>query len=267
MTIRDRRRGKGERAPAIWRGQHAPPPDELQHGERETAINWRIFSALIVVSLSLVLLLFFISDAFYVRSISVAGLNYLQPDEIYRWADIADAHIFQLNEESVRQSILRSPAIADAQVMIAWPPDSVRIAITEREPALLWEQDNQEYWIDLRGRILMTPPIERTDLLRVRVIGDAPAITPETLIDADVINGALQLRELIPNTNLLRYDPYNGLGFEDARGWDAWFGSGLDMPVKILVYKSLTEDLQAKGITMQVVNVVDPDAPYYCCVE
>lgn len=262
----DRKRNRTERSPAVWRGAVAST-DELpavQHGERGIQINWRMFSGLIVACLTVVAVLFFATDAFYVHNVSVAGLRYLEDGEIFRVAEIADSHIFWVNENAVRERLTQITAIADAEVTIGWPPDMVRIVITEREPALIWEQANVPVWIDVSGRVLMTPPEERADLLRVVVEGTEEIVTPSTRIPAEVVNGALLLRELIPGTQTLRYHPANGLGFQDTGGWDAWFGSGLDMQIKIQVYQAIV-DLYQDDPFLREINVVNPDAPYRCC--
>jgi hypothetical protein len=261
----ERKRNRSERAPAVWRGAGSTADiSTVQHGERGVQINWRIFSGLIVACLVVVVILFFATDAFYVHSISVAGLRYLEEGEIFRIASIADTHIFWVDEAAVRARLREVSVIADAEVTTGWPPDMVRITITEREPALIWEQANVPVWIDISGRVLMTPPEERPDLLRVIVEGSEEVILPTTRIPTEVVNGALLLRELVPGMSSLRYHPVNGLGFEGQGGWDAWFGSGLDMPIKIRVYQAIVEQHQDNPLLREI-NVVNPDAPYYCC--
>ncbi len=134
-------------------------------------INWRIFSLLIVLSLLAVLFLFFSADVFYVRAIYVSGTRYLDQREIFRLAEIAETHIFWVNPQEVRERLMQFAPIADAQVTTHWPPNMVRIAITEREPALVWSQEGIRAWVDIHGNVLMSPPEERADLLTITAIG------------------------------------------------------------------------------------------------
>ncbi|MBC8099535.1 MAG: FtsQ-type POTRA domain-containing protein [Armatimonadetes bacterium] len=264
----ERKRARPERAAGILRGAlRETPPDALpnvQHGERGYRVNWRIVSGAIVVVMTGALLLFFISNTFYVHNFAAAGLRYLGKDEIWRWAKVADTHLFWINPEDVGAAILQSPAVADVQVFVGWPPDMVRITITEREPALIWEQADVPVWLDISGRVLMTPPEERGDLLRVVVENVDEVVTPDTRIAPEVVNGALQLRELLPETTTLRYHPVKGLGFVDPGGWEAWFGSGLDMSVKIQVYQAIVA-VRRDSVQLQEINVVNPDAAFWCC--
>jgi hypothetical protein len=264
---RERRRREG-RTPGIWRRSLTPAEalerPAVQHGTRgRVFVSWRFFSALIVLSLTAVLLLFFSSDAFYIRTIAVGGLHYLTKEEVFALTNAANVHIFWVDPAEVRAAILRSPTIADAKVYTGWPPNMLQIIIEEREPALVWEQAGVANWIDLQGRV-MRQRENRDDLLRISADNaiEGP-LGPNVRIETAIVNGALQLRELLPQTTVLRYNPYKGLGYKDIGGWDVWFGSGTDMPEKILIYKAVVADLQSRAISPGEINVANPDAPYY----
>jgi cell division septal protein FtsQ len=268
MTTRARDAKRDTRTPAIWRGPLKPRTEiegpAIPHGsEGRMYVSWRLFSALIVVSLAVVLFLFFAADAFYVRSVAVGGLRYLTKEEVFALSDVANMHVFWVDPEQVRANILRSPTIADAVVHVGWPPQMVSIVIQEREPAVVWDQAGVAAWIDLQGRV-MRQWEDRDDLVRVFAeMADGP-ISPEIRIDPQVVNGALQLHDLRPDLTTLRYHPIHGLGFSDERGWDAWFGTGTDMPERILIYNAIVENLTSRGIQPSEINVVNPDKPFYC---
>jgi hypothetical protein len=205
--------------------------------------------------------MFFATDAFYVHSISVGGLRYLTKEEVFTFANIANMHVFWLDPEEVRRSILREPTIADATVFIGWPPDMVQIIIEEREPALIWVQAGVAVWIDLQGR-KMALREDRDDLLRVVVDGIEGELGDNVPIPVEIVNGALQLGELLPDIELLRYNPIKGLGYQSPNGWEVWFGTGTNMQQKFIVYQGIERDLIARGRIPYEINVAD--APYYC---
>lgn len=240
----------------------------VQHGARSGFLNWRIFSGLIVVGLCVVIFLFFSADAFYIHTVGVSGLRYLKKEEIFRWADIADTHLFWVDPSQVREAIMRAPAVADVEVILGWPPNMVLLNVQEREPALVWRQGDVDVWVDIHGYILMQPPEERSDLVSVTVEGEGAdeIVDPNVRIPAEIVSGALQLGELVRNIPL-RYDPNptRGLGFVGEGGWDAWFGAGTDMPTKILVYEQMVVSWQSSGRVPQTINVANPDSPYDCC--
>lgn len=262
---RTARRTRSEREAVILRraAPIEPVAPEAQHGVRLNAVNWRYMSGLMVATLGLIAIMMLRSDIFIVRGIAVSGTTYLDTREIFRYTDIAERHILEIDSESLRRHLQDMPTIAEAEVTIGWPPDMVRIRIVERQPALVWEQNGVEAWIDIHGRVLTAPPEERPDLLRVVTRGvEEPINVGRDRIPQEVVDGARQLQELVPTESRLRYDPFLGLGFRDESGWEAWFGSGRDMPVKILVYRRMIDDLLARGITPSIVNVSNPDRPY-----
>jgi hypothetical protein len=266
--VRPRGLARANRQPALYRPANGEATElpTVQHGLREAIISWRLFSGLIVVSLGVVLFLFFSADAFYVHTIGVSGLRYLQKDEIFRWAEIADLHLFWIDPAQVRASIMRSPAVADAEVLLGWPPNMVLINIQEREPALIWSQAGVDLWVDLHGFVLMQPPQERADLIRVVAEGAGELLTPRDRLPGELVTGALQLAPLLGEARTLRYHPVDGLGFARPEGTEVWFGSGVDMPTKLLVYEAILADWAARGATAREINVGNPDAPFDCCL-
>lgn len=267
MTSRSREgRRRGARAPGVWRGPLAATVERpaVQHGVRERGLpGARIVSGLIIVSLSALLFLFFSADAFYVHAIGVSGLHYLTREEAFALADIADMHIFWVDPAAVRQSMLRSPTVADADVQVGWPPVMVTIRIQERQPALVWEQAGVVTWIDVQGRVMQQRE-DRPDLLLIRAdeAVDGP-LSQNMQLEVDIVTGALQLRTLYPDLTALRYHPDRGLGYTDRRGWEVWFGTGTNMPEKMIVYDAIVANLAARGIVPREVTVADPHAPFY----
>jgi hypothetical protein len=265
--LRDRRRATG-RMPTILRGPGEATGEServVQHGaQRWGYAGWRLFSGMIVVVLSALLAVFFVLDIFYVHSIDVVGLRTTSREEIYALTGIADMHIFWVDPAEVRRNILRSPTIADATIEVGWPPVMVQIVIEEREPALIWEQAGVPVWIDVQGRV-MSQREQREELVRIVSDERDGPMGPNVQIGLDVVGGALQLKTLYPNIDVLRYDPNNGLGYQDGRGWMVWFGTGTDMPQKIAVYNVLVDNLLARNIRPSLVNVANKNAPYYCC--
>lgn len=265
MATRLRERRRGGRTPGILRpntGQTVERP--VGHGARVQGANWRMFSGLIVVALLFVLAMFFIAPIFYIHSIAVGGLRYTTKEEVFALTGIANMHIFWVDAEEVRRNVLRSPTIADVRVTVGWPPQMVQVIVEEREPALIWEQAGVSTWLDVQGRVMQLRE-DRPNLLRIQSNVDDGPVGPNVQLPLDIVTGALQLKSLRPNIETLRYDPTFGLGYQDGRGWEAWFGTGTDMPEKLKIYETLVENLLARSITPTRVDVGNPDAPYYCC--
>ncbi len=264
MTSKLHETQRSTRAPAIWRGRTAPEIERApvqQAARGRVSIPWRLVSGLLVLMLLGVLALFFSSDAFYVHSIAVGGLHYMSSDEIFSLTNITNEHIFWVDPDQVRADILRSPTVADAQVRVGWPPNMVQIIITERQPALVWQQAGTASWIDLQGEV-MKQRENRPDLLTVQVDSSVTGQVGAS-IDPKIVTGAIQLQSLLPNIKVLRYHPDYGLGYNDQRGWEAWLGTGADMADKVLIYNALVASLKTRGIVPNEINVDTPSAPYY----
>ena len=78
-----------------------------------------------------------------------------------------------------------------------------------------------------------------------------------------VLAGALQLRELRPNIDKLYYQPSDGLGYQDGRGWTAYFGAGRDMHQKLVVYETIVANLLERGARPAYISVANQYKPYY----
>jgi hypothetical protein len=272
MTSRLRERRRAGRTPGILRtpvtgGVDAAAAERpIGHSARRGMGSWRVFSAMIVLSLIGLLALFFIAPFFYIHTIAVGGLRYVSKEEVFALSGIANTHVFWIDPEEVRRSVLRSPTIADATVTIGWPPNMVQIIVREREPAVIWEQASVPAWVDVQGRVMQQRE-DRTDLVRIVSDDSEGPIGQNVLIPLDIVTGALQLKALRPNIEVLRYNAEKGLGYQDGRGWQAWFGVGTNMPERLTIYESIVENLVSRGITPGEVNVVNPDAPYYSVVQ
>lgn len=257
-------REKAARTPAIWHGGAKPTAEAerapAEHVEGRGAVRWRVVSGILLLVLTVALIVLFVSDSSYVRpaNIVINGLESMTREEVYALTNVSDMHIFWVDPALVRAGLLRSPTIADAQVFTSWAPNMVQIVIYEREPAFLWQRGDITTWIDLQGRV-MRQRGERAGLPRLL----DESSTARDRVDLAIVNGALQIYQLMPNISELRFTDAGGLGYVDERGWDIWFGVGTNMPEKILIYNAIVDDLTQRGITPVIINVTNPDAPYY----
>ena len=264
---RRNRRQRGTQYTGILRSRNRTPADDrpqTRHSvERGGNIRWRIVSGVIVLCMSGLLALIFLTDIFFVRSIAVSNLRYMTREEVFSYADIANMHVLWVEPEAVRQRLLTYPTVASAQVRLSLPPNMVNITIQEREPALVWEQNSVAVWVDIQGNV-MAQREERPDLVRIQVndpLFDGP-LGESRQLDTDIVIGVLQLQELLPDVGVWNYDSVKGLGYQTENGWDVWFGIGANMPEKLKIYDAIASDIIARGIQTREINIVDPDAPF-----
>ena len=212
------------------------------------------------------LILFFTSDVFYVRSIQVRGNNFISREEVFAFADIADYHMFWLDPLEIQESVMRSSSIAGISIELGWPPNLITIIVQERKPAIIWSDGGTETWIDLQGRA-MRARAEMPNLLHVNLIADdydGPMPRAEDF-SKDMVLGALRLKEILPEGEYLNFHPVHGLGWTNDLGWQIWMGSdsAAIMSEKIKMYDVLVEDFQSRAIPVGELNIANPDAPFY----
>lgn len=227
-------------------------------------------------------------EQFYLTYIPVEGTQTIPPNEIVAASGLAGTHVFAVNPSEAAAQINELPGVVGATVSLNWP-NEVTIQVVEDSPVLLWHDNGSDYWVNRHGGLIpartgslgllqivseMPPPAvvaaaevvaengEETAVSSADTLA-APPATSLPFIPEEVLNGALQLRELRPNIDQLYYRPSGGLSFQDGRGWRVYFGSGSNMQQKLVVYETIVDDLLARGITPLEVSVSNQEKPFY----
>ena len=223
--------------------------------------HWRMASGLIVLLLGFLVFALQREPQFFVGAIDLAGAQFVPGAEIYEASNVDSQQIFWLDPKQIQRRIEQVQGIESAAVEIGWP-NQVNVTVVERRPALLWQQGGEARWVDNYG-VVFPSRAEVQDLLPIMVDDTPDPLAEGQTIPTAAIQGALQLRQLRPNIELLHYDAQNGLSYQDGRGWRGYFGVGADMQVKLAVYETLVDSLLKRDIHPQIVNVANPDVPYY----
>lgn len=267
QQIHTPRRGQPRSEPAVKRRTRsrrsiiAPP----------AGFNWRWVSGLLLVANAGLLAYLLRNPTFVVSRAEVVGVHYVPASEVYANAGIDGQNIMLIDPAEVERREIESPSLQSARVTVAMPARVV-IEVQEREPALIWEQGGDRYWVDVNGNLMQLRQ-DLPDLVRVVNEGDAiPFRCPgpdcvgdssQAAIDPAVVLGAQQLKTLRSNIDVLYYDPVRGLSYQDGRGWRGYFGTGTDMDVKLSVYETLIANLTARGIVPAKIDVSNLNAPFY----
>ena len=266
-------------------------------GVRGVVLNSRWIS-LAVAALSLYAL-FIIGgdDRFYLNYIPVEGSSTIDINGVVAESGLAGRHIFAADPQEAADRISEIGGVVTATVTLHWPND-VMIRIREKPPLATWQEGDKSFWIDDDGQLTASraqtvgllnivseapPASTASDAIREKVdkiIGIEEADEPvadenEATLDEktvasraafvprDVLAGALQLRELRPNIDKLYYKPSEGLGYQDGRGWTAYFGTGRDMHQKLVVYETIVANLLERGARPAYISVANQYKPYY----
>jgi POTRA domain, FtsQ-type len=232
---------------------------------------WRIISVCIVIFLGTAIYLALSMADLHVQSATVLGNHRVSREEIESVLGLVGQSIFtvQPNEMAARLR-LNYPELASVEVN-AYLPNHVYITLTEREPVIVWKQGDGYTWIDASG-VAFRPRGEVPGLISVNGLAVPPVgasstddpLNPPPFMQKELVDAILQLAPHVPAGSTMVFDPVNGLGFNDSRGWQAFLGTtSKDMPLKVRVYQSLVDSLMSRGRIPQFISVVYPDAPFY----
>lgn len=270
-------------------------------GVKGVVLNSRWISLAIAALAVYALFLIGSDDRFYLNYIPVEGASTIEINHIVAESGLAGSHVFAADPQEAADRIGEIGGVVTATVTLKWPNDVV-IRIREKAPLATWQEGDAMYWIDENGQltnaraqtigllnIISEIPvatdveadlfdITADDTSAVRGIDEdsdagSDSTSDETAVEdagstaafvpRDVLMGALQLRELRPNIDKLYYKPSDGLGYQDGRGWTAYFGTGRDMHQKLVVYETIVASLLERGARPAYISVANQHKPYY----
>jgi hypothetical protein len=235
--------------------------------------GWRLLSFFISLSLGAALYLAWTLPMFRVTTAQISGNQRIQTGEINAVLDSAGQPIFALVPSELEKRIrLNYPELASAKVTLSLP-NILFVSVTERQPAILWQQNGAYTWIDESG-VAIRPRGQQGagKLVSVNALASPPrgqppaddALSPTPYVSGDLVKAIQILAPSVPSGSTLTYDPRYGLGWSDSRGWQAFFGSdSKDMDMRLRVYEALVSSLLQRGIYPVFISVEYPNAPYY----
>jgi hypothetical protein len=205
-----------------------------------------------------------IGSGFQVQEMEISGARLLSEVQVRSVAGVMENSVFTVNPEEVEARLEAYPEIEAAEVEIGWP-NVVRINLTERRPAVVWDDGGRSWWLSRDGVALIRREAE-TGL--VSIISPEPLlqITRDTdlpVVDPEVLSAAIALSGQFPEAFFFTFDAEHGLGFQDPRGWQAFFGHQGDMDLKVRIYQSVADRLVPRDLQIDFIDVTDPTMPYY----
>jgi len=240
---------------------------------RMPSIEWRALSGFLVLLFGVFLYLMWTMPTFLVTEPQVKGSTYLANEAIVESLDLTGISVFSLQPEKLeRELLLAHPILKTVEITVRMP-NVVRVAVTERQPVLIWQQDGKMAWIDDEG-VAFQSEGQTEGLIVVNALGRPPAPTmdaaelnpwaPPAYLDPNVVAALRALVPYVPQGASITYDPSVGLGWQDSRGWLVELGDMTeDFGLKLQLYETISNWLVANNIQPVLVNVAQPHAPYY----
>lgn len=234
-------------------------------------VKSRLLSLFLCLLLGAALYLCLTLPEFRVSQAQVYGNQRLSTEEINSVLSSAGQSVFTLMPSDLETRLrLNYPELISAHVILDLPNKMI-VNIVERQPIILWKQGNGFTWIDHTG-VAFRPHGSAENLIQVNAlaappVGSAPVndpLSPAPFLSMDMVKAIATLASSVPPGTTMVYDPKNGFGWSDSRGWQVTFGDDpKDMALKLQVYQSLVAALAQKGITPAFISVQFANAPYY----
>jgi hypothetical protein len=233
-------------------------------------LNSRWISAALTLALLVVLYMLWTSSTFTVIGAELTGNQRLSTNDINMVTQMVGKPIFQAFPVQI-ESALRAayPDLSSVRVRVAFP-NRIIIDVVERTPVLAWYQNGAMAWIDPNG--VAFPARGTVDgLINVVANGTPPQVVSETAeayeqsyVQPQMVQGFQELYPFVPAGTPMVYDPQYGIGWQDPRGWQIFFGVTMDnLPLKVQAYQAIMDMLSLKGVQPTLISVAYLDAPFY----
>lgn len=242
------------------------------------SVGWRLLSAVLSIVLGFGIYSLWTSPTFQVRAVEVEGVRRLAPQDLNAVAAVSDQPIFTVDPAQIKEDLQNAfPQLSSVEVQVDIPA-KVKVRVVERQPVLAWQQGDQSIWVDSYG---VAFPQQGEGGPSVQVIADsAPPAPPASLDEGSVdeqqdplsqrfvppqlVSAILAMSTHTPEDTPLRYTAGHGLGWEDKRGWQVYFGTNLDdIEMKLQMYEAILRQMKKQDIHPQLISVEYLHAPYY----
>ena len=236
-------------------------------------IEWRAASAALAIALTVALYLLFTLPYFRVSTPQISGNQYLSTEILNKTLNLKGKTLFTIIPENLeRELLLNHPGLANVEITLSLP-NVASVTVTERQPALIWQQDGKSAWIDVEGVAFRTTG-HLDGLITVSALGSPPAplvdasarseLAPPPYIASETVIALQSLVLHVPQGTPIIYDPKTGLGWTDPRGWTVQMGDITEkMVLKLRLYESIVAWCEANSVHPVLVNLEHPHSPYY----
>jgi len=260
-------------------------------------LSWRLLSLFLAIIIGVGLYFAWTSTLFKIQDIEINGLKRVSEQDIKTILDVSDKLAFTLDPQDIQENLMTLfPEFITTTVQVGLP-NTLAITVTERLPVLVWEQDGRTNLVDAEGmafplrgeeidpylpRVLAQIALADLSLRPVQTSAgetageegtdqqqassDASALSgiqARKILDPEIVSAVLVLSDHAPEGAPLIYSAEHGFGWEDAGGWQVYFGDASEIQMKLRVYQSILRLLDSKDVLPSLVSVEWVHAPYY----
>ena len=248
----------------------APRADVRSISIPRPRVSWRLLSFILTAVFGVAIYYAFNLPQLRVTEAQIIGSQIVTQADVNSVLNIAGQPVFMLTPSDLETRLrLNYPELVSVRVSVSLP-NLVSVNVTERKPAIRWEQGGGYTWVAEDG-VAFKPRGEMVGLISVVATSAPPVagaaadpLTPAPFISTDMIQALKGLAGHVPPGQSILYDSRMGFGWNDSRGWRAYFGATPnDIELKMRVYEAMVSSLTQRGIRPALINVTYPTAPYY----
>jgi cell division septal protein FtsQ len=228
------------------------------------SLGARVVSAAILILAIGSLLRFARSERFKVGEVSVDGIEMLTASQIRSLASIEGRSIFFLDPVEIQKQVEEAAEVTSAMVKMAWP-NRVDVQVQERYPVVAWNDAGRIWWLSSDG-VAYVQHGDNQDLIQISSEQTSLQVKEEAgdpVVDPSLLRAVASLSKHLPDVQSWIFDMDHGLGFIDTQGWQVYFGTSGDMPMKVRMYRTIADQLASENIPATMISVEDQAAPYY----
>jgi cell division protein FtsQ len=264
--------------------------------------SWRIISGLLAAACIAACAYMLYAPEFLVTSVEVKGLNRLDPERIQPILDLANRSVVFLDADLIKERVSQVlPELKDIRVSVDFPA-TISITLGERKPALVWDNNGNQSWIDTDGVLIpvqgdggelltilsdVPPPVweisDKKEIVKARAAAgvqftpqakkseddsnstEEPVVFGTQQVEPAVMSTAIQLSTMMPVGAQLIYNSRYGFVWNDQlQNLTVYIGQNLDyLDVKMNEYSAIMIALQKDGIKPGMISLEHVHAPFY----
>jgi cell division septal protein FtsQ len=202
------------------------------------------------------------TEEFVVSRVDVAGNLLVPTDEVLMTVELEGTHVLAVRSARAARLLEANPAIARAYVQPRfW--GVVRIQLTEREPAVVWESGDLSVLTDADGLALREGRLPLPTVLAP----EGPSVEPGGRVDPDAVRIArdvgMRLSALGLPGGQVEYRPSGGVALVAPGAPRVQLGFGDNLDAKLSAYQTIRRHLEQSRTSAQLIDVRFLERPYY----
>ena len=220
----------------------------------------KFLAIVLVLGLAIGFYQLFSNPIFFVDTISFSGNRFVSASELAQASGVRSYNIFFVDAGQVARALEKLPEVKAAKVS-AGLPNGLHAEIAERLPRFVWESRGQTYWVDDDG-IAIRQRANIPGLLSLKDLEGTPVKIGER-VNVEAFNAAVSLVNAWHNgPRVFEWSRAHGLAARDEHGWLIYFGTGNQMPEKLMALRVVSTQIAEAQKKIQFIDLGN-GLPYY----